>query len=106
MKVEIEIPDQLITDIIVAALIAGVDWCRVTYRSKDHLYLTLVEHDGNVIHTVFPEDWPRAIRMVAFTNYKHFADMIKGTGNAATGDVLLQLVALGTIKYGHMEAVS
>jgi hypothetical protein len=46
------------------------------------------------------EQWASELRFMAERYPRKFAELVDGTGDATTGDVLIQLAAFGELRYG------
>ena len=46
------------------------------------------------------EQWAAGLRLMAQKYPRKFAEVVDGTGDATTGDVLIQLAAFGELRYG------
>lgn len=113
MKPELTVPALAVYDAIVSGLDGGIQyWTRVTsvwaparaagtgdFETDLKLVCDLVELDtGERIQ--LREQWAAGLRLMAQKYPRRFAEVVEGTGDATTGDVLIQLAAFGELRYG------
>jgi hypothetical protein len=124
----LSIPSQQIADQFVTAIEGGSNyWCRSfkllspgdiawddpadkgpwyanprRYEDPD-LKIEVTEdeaEDGEGVHIIGQAEIAKGLAIMAEKYPHHFADMKAETGDAITGDVFLQCVALGEVVYG------
>ncbi len=113
MKLELTVPALAVYDAVVSGLEGGIQyWARVTsvwaparaagtgdFETDLKLVCDLVELDtGERIK--LREQWATGLRLMAEKYPRRFAEVVDGTGDATTGDVLIQLAAFGELRYG------
>jgi len=112
MKTECTIPALAVYDAVVSGLQGGIQyWARVTsvwmparaasagdFETDLKLVCDLIELDtGERIK--LREQWAAGLRLMAEKYPRKFAEVVDGTGDATTGDVLIQLAAFGELRY-------
>jgi len=110
MKFEMTIPPQNILDTIMSGLDGGIQhWARVTSWGQPARTAARAEIDGVlrfacdlVVHDtgeppVLRDQWVAGLRLMAERYPRRFAEVVDGTGDARTGDVLIQLTAFGEL---------
>jgi len=124
MKVQIEVTDQMIADVLTSGLEGGVGyWSQIQKHikpksldfriDKEHVFehidfpmnkggaIVLKDLESNKNYTLTLPKLRRAVKLMASGKYKHhFNDMINENSDAITGDVLIQLAVLGDVIYG------
>jgi hypothetical protein len=100
MNISFDLSNQLIADTVSAGIDGGIRyWCSGSRRAH-HLVVSFLETETGEWLSLTPSDWARALARMALQHPRHFADMISGHGDAATGDVLIQLACFQEVKYG------
>jgi hypothetical protein len=113
MKLELTIPTLTIFDTIVSGVEGGIqNWARVTafwtparggsaneLATDLHLVCDLVDLETGE-RIALRERWAAGLRLMAERYPRKFAELITGTGDCTTGDVLIQLAAFGEVRYG------
>ena len=113
MKLEVTIPTKAVFDAVLSGAEGGIQyWARVVSlwtparsgspdESETDLRLVcdLIEHDSAEPISL-REQWATGLRLMAERYPRKFAELVDGTGDATTGDVLIQLAAFGELKYG------
>jgi hypothetical protein len=105
MKIEIEISDKNIRDIISGANVAY--WAGQTRDPKKQLWqpqkltlrITDVHDDGTTV-TLKAEDFRRGLEVIAAEYPHHLQSILDENWDSTTGDVLIQCAMFGEIKYG------
>lgn len=106
MKIEIEIPDSKLRDeFIYADICYWADRRISTFSLKDGLpnWVLVVQKElcpSKDFYKVGPEQIAAGLKIMAEKHSRHFADLLTGTGDAFTGDILVQLSAFGELLYG------
>lgn len=106
MKIELEISDDKIRDEFTYADIGyWVDRRSCSFAVVDGLphWTIAVQKALNPdkdSYTVLPENIKAGLKIMAEKYGRHFADFVTGTGDATTGDILVQLSAFGELLYG------
>ena len=113
MKPELTVPELAVYDAVVSGLDGGIQyWASVTsvwaparavgtgdFQTDLKLVCELIELDtGERIE--LREQWAAGLRLMAQKYPRRFAELVDGTGDATTGDVLIQLPAFGELRYG------
>lgn len=98
MKIELEISDDIIRNAIGGAAVSY--WCDVGRWNRDAIVLVFKEHDaGSKPITLMRGDFQRGLVALAAKYPHHFKDLIAETGDACTGDILIQCAAFGEERY-------
>ena len=113
MKFGMTMDVERIIDIIMSGLDGGIQyWARVACWGRPGRTVERAELDGVVrfacdlvVHDtgerpVLRDQWVAGLRLMAERNPRRFAEVVDGTGDARTGDVLIQLTAFGELRYG------
>ena len=101
MKLTIEIPDTLIPQVQSSCDVKY--WADTQFDGLGRVQLREREGDGGNPGpwiTIAPEAAARAFALMASAAPRQFANAITGNADMFTGDVLMQLVVCGRIKYG------
>lgn len=109
--ITMNVPQQVVTDTLISAFEGGSNYWyddldriapkKTPYISEDcaNEGFTLISHEHNEQkYTVKPEDYPKALQIMAEKYPRHFGNMIKKNGDAETGDVLLQILCFGDVE--------
>jgi hypothetical protein len=113
MKLEVMIPTLTIFDTIVSGVEGGIQyWAKVesfwtpacTSTANElgtdlRLACDLVELETGE-RIALREQWAAGLRLMAERYPRRFAELVNGTGDGTTGDVLIQLAAFGELRYG------
>lgn len=111
MKIEIEIDENMLRYVIGAA---RLDWASTTHWDPNTLTLRLLDiDDNNERYSLGPVQFAHALTTLASATKKctatntleaelahHFRDIISGSHDCVTGDVLIQVACFGEVKYG------
>jgi hypothetical protein len=122
MKIEIEVSDELISNLLSCAFEGGSNYwlkstrCELNGDSPSRADRTLIplEHGGVVICTLQDEPYTgkgveyrltrasieHGLVLMRDKHPKHFGDAIDESEDAITGDVFLQLCLFGEVVYG------
>lgn len=109
MKIEIEIPEQIIIDTVISGCEGGIQyWAKLhnyNYKLVMKRTLKLTDHANDyernpLDREILITDWQDGIRKMAEIAPRHFGNMIGNRGDATTGDVLIQCTLFGKIIYG------
>ena len=113
MKLELTIPTKAVFDTVLSGVEGGIQywarlislWTPARSGSPDEcetdlrLVCDLVELDSAELISL-REQWATGLRLMAERYPRKFAELVEGTGDATTGDVLIQLAAFGELRYG------
>lgn len=99
MKIEIEVPDKRMIDLLIEGIEGGIAyWCKSANRGEGNSWI-FVEREGNVEHRVSAPMARYALVLMHQKAPEHFADWLTGCDDATTGDALIQLACFGELKY-------
>lgn len=113
VTIEVAIPSHAVLDAIISGVGGGIQhwakvltcWFPTRYGLKDasatdlRVICQVLELDSG--RRISLEDqWAAALRLMAERHPQKFAELITGTGDFTTGDVLIQLAAFGEVRYG------
>ena len=113
MKLEVTIPTKAVFDTVLSGVEGGIQyWARVVAfwtparsGTPDEcgtdvpLVCDLVELES-AEQISLRDQWATGLRLMAERYPRKFAELVDGTGDATTGDVLIQLAAFGELRYG------
>ena len=113
MKIEVTVPSLAVLDTVLSGVQGGVQYWAKVLQCWVPGRAGLAEDPATDLRLVcdvlelesgerisLQDKWSTALRLMA-DRYPHkFADMVTGTGDCTTGDVLIQLAAFGELRYG------
>ena len=113
MKLELTVPTQNVFDAIINGAEGGIQywakaislWTPAQSARPDEsetdlpLVCDLIERDSGE-HFSLHGQWAIGLRLMAERYPRNFAELVSGTGDCTTGDVLIQLAAFGELRYG------
>ncbi len=97
INIEIAVPLQHLFSYVQRADIRH--WGEMTQWIPATLHLQTEEHNSRKIVRSGVEDWQRGLEIMARTLPHHFRDLVADTGDAYTGNLLVQCVAFGEVRY-------
>jgi len=97
VKIEIEIPDEIVESYVQRARAAIAYWCKSWDHTEDGVVLRC--HDHWEEYRIGRAALKRAVILMAERYPHHFKDILADTGDAYTGDILVQLAAFGEERY-------
>jgi hypothetical protein len=121
VQVTTEVPFQSVADVICNAIEGGSNyWCHDFIREdgpdlpnfyaegefyesgnyRIRVRFDNPEDEGDKTIWIGPEQVEAGVQLVATKHPLHFADLIEGSHDAETGDVLLQCIVLKDVVYG------
>jgi hypothetical protein len=113
MKVQVEVPEQVIKDTLISGFEGGSGyWLQIRNdivpMGKDYIETLfrygLMVQDQTEENTepvlIKKADVMRGVELMAKHQPRHFADMVNENSDAETGDVLLQFIVNGALLYG------
>jgi hypothetical protein len=111
MKVQIEVTQQNIEDVLISGFEGGSNYWLLIRNDKTPLkgdYIkTLFESGMAVQDEISGKEYKltkrmvkRGVKIMAQKYPQHFSDMMRESFDATTGDVLLQCAVLGDVIYG------
>lgn len=100
MIVKIEISDERVGDLASCGIDRGATdyWAHVSYGERGVLRVS--ERETGQRWEITDERLAQGLSVMAKIAPRHFADFLAGNEDATTGDVFLQCVTLGEVKYG------
>jgi len=113
MSIELTVSLSNILDAILCGVEGGITyWARVTQYwvpgrgglsiepvTDLHLVCDLVERDSGRSFSLRGK-WQAALRLMAERYPRKFAEVLEGSVDSTTGDILIQLATFGEVKYG------
>lgn len=113
MTTEVAVPTAAILDTIISGVEGGIGrWAKVLQYwipgrggltiepvTDLHLVCDIVELDSGERFSLRGK-WQAALRLMAARYPRKFAEILDGSGDSITGDILIQLAAFGEVRYG------
>ncbi len=106
MKITIEVDLKTVVNCIGAGHIGywaqTIAWNGAHSAKTGDVRLVIEENydrTSRVMHRLGQGDFERGIALMAKTYPHHFADLVGGTCDSITGDILIQMTVFGEIKY-------
>jgi hypothetical protein len=105
LAVDVPVSAQAVFDAIVSGLEGGIQyWGQLVAFQPEHrgdlrLVCDVVERDTGE-RLVLQDRWADALRLMAARYPRKFVEVVEGSGDQTTGDVLIQLAAFGELRYG------
>lgn len=123
MRVQIQVPDQKIADVLCCGMEGGIAYWSViegyrepktmefqmdtekVFKHIDYALnlggaVMLKDTETEIVHELTRDKLYKAVQMMADRYPRHFANLMDDNSDAETGDVLIQCAVLGSITYG------